>query len=157
MNNITDLIFIFGAKYLYLFIIVMAVIWFSNQPNPKKKEILVLACACLPLIFIIFEIASRIYYNPRPFVAEHFKSLIYHKADNGFPSHHELLVSAIAMIIFIFSRRMGFLLWALALFVGFSRVYAGVHYPIDIAGSILISIISVTLMYLSIKFLKGRK
>jgi undecaprenyl-diphosphatase len=147
MDNITNLIFIFGAKYLYLIVIIISFIWFLIQPKPKKKETLIIICICLPLIFIISGIASRLYYSPQPFVSGHFKPLIPHQADNGFPSHHELLVSAAASIIFIFSRRTGFVLWILALFVGFSRVYAGVHQMIDITGSILISIISVTLVY----------
>lgn len=144
MDNIT----IFGAEYLYLVVIIISFIWFLIQPKPKKKEILIIICICLPLIFIISREASRLYYSPQPFVSGHFKPLIPHQADNGFPSHHELLVSAISSIIFIFSRRTGFVLWILALFVGFSRVYAGVHQMIDITGSILISIISVTLAYL---------
>ena len=157
MNNITDLIFIFGAKYLYLLVIGIAATWFLIQPNPRKKEILIIACICLPLILVIFEVASQLYYNPRPFVTGHFKPLVYHKADNGFPSHHELLVSAIAAIIFVFSRRTGFFLWVLAIFVGLSRVYAGIHHMVDIMGSILISIVSVTLVYFSMEFLKNRK
>lgn len=157
MDNITNLIFIFGAEYLYLIVMIISFIWFLIQPRLKKKEILIIACICLPLIFIISEIASRLYYSPQPFVSGNFKPLIPHKADNGFPSHHMLLVCALALIVFIFSRRAGFALWALALFVGFSRVYAGVHQVIDITGSILISIISVTLVYLLVKYLKKRK
>ncbi len=147
MNNITDLIFTFGAKYLYLLVMVTALVWFLIQPKPRKKEILIITCICLPLVLIIFKIAGHLYYNPRPFVVGHFKPLIYHQADNGFPSHHALLVSVIATIIFVFSRRAGFVFWILALFAGFSRVYAGLHHLIDIVGSMLISIISVTLVY----------
>ena len=157
MDNITDSIFIFGAKYLYLIVIIISFIWFLIQPKLKKKEILIIICICLPLIFIISEIASRLYYSPQPFVSGHFKPLIPHQADNGFPSHHMLLVSAVSTIVFIFSRRAGFVLWILALFVGFSRVYAGVHQMIDITGSILISIISIISIYLFLKYLKRRK
>ncbi|MDD5108435.1 MAG: phosphatase PAP2 family protein [Candidatus Omnitrophica bacterium] len=147
MHNITDLIFIFGAKYLFLFVVAIGFAWFLTQPKSKKKEILIFACISLPLIFIIFKIAGYLYHNPRPFIEGHFKPLIYHKADNGFPSQHELLVSAISAIIFVFSRRMGFVLGILALFVGFSRVYVGVHHMIDIVGSIIISIVAVSLVY----------
>ena len=157
MNNIANLIFVFGAKYLYLLVIVIAFAWFLLQPKPRKKEVLIIAGICLPLIFVIFKIAGYLYYNPRPFVLGYFKPLIYHNPDNGFPSHHELLVSAIAAVVFIFSRRTGLVLWILALLVGFSRVYVGVHHMIDIAGSILISIGSVTLVLKKgkLKILRG--
>ena len=157
MYNITDLIFIFGAKYLYLFVIGIAFIWFLIQPKLRQKEILTVVCVCLPLILIIFKIASYLYYNPRPFVTGNFKPLIGHSAGNGFPSHHELLVSAISAIVFVFNRRISFVLWILALFVGFSRVYVGVHHAVDIAGSILISIGSVALVCYIRECLKKQK
>jgi len=147
MNNFTDLIFIFGAKYLYLVVIISSFIWFLNQPKPKRKEIFIIACLCLPLAFIFSKVAGHLYYSLQPFVVGHFQPLIQHKADNGFPSHHALLVFAISAIIFIFSRRTGLVLWILGLFVGFSRIYVGVHHMIDIIGSMLISIVSVTLVY----------
>ncbi|MDD5692480.1 MAG: phosphatase PAP2 family protein [Candidatus Omnitrophica bacterium] len=156
MSNIIDPVFIFGAKYLYLVLIAIFFIWFLAQPRARKGEVLIIICISLPLIFIISEIAGRLYYNPRPFVVGNFEPLISHKSDNGFPSHHALLASAISTIVFIFNRRTGIVLWALALFVGSSRVYAGVHHIIDIAGGILISIISTVLVYVFVKHLKIR-
>jgi len=147
MGNILDLFFIFGAKYLYLAVIIAAFIWFLNQSQSRQKEALIIFCICLPLIFIAAQVAGRIYYNPQPFVQGNFTPLIPHKPDNGFPSHHVLLVSAISAIIFIFSKRLGLILWALALLVGISRVYAGVHHVIDITASMLISAILVILVY----------
>ena len=157
MNNTTDIFFIFGAKYLYLAAIIIAAIWLSIQPRPKQKEILILACICLPLIFVISLVAGKLYYNPPPFVTEGFKPLISHKADNGFPSHHVLLLSAISAIILFFSRRIGLLLWLLTILVGFSRVYAGVHHIVDIIGSMLISIILITITCFVMRYLKNRK
>ena len=156
MSEITNLIFIFGAKYLYLIIMISSFIWFLRQPKPRQREILMISCICLPLILIIFEITSHLYYNPRPFVLGHFKPLIPHKADNGFPSHHMLLASAVSAIVFLFDRRASLSLWVLALFVGLSRVYAGLHHIIDIAGSLLIAIISVALGCFFMRYLKNR-
>ncbi len=157
MNNITNLIFIFGAKYLYLFVIGIAFVWFLIQPKAAKKEILIIGCISLPLAFIIFKIAGHLFYNPRPFVVGHFTPLIHHAPGNGFPSHHALLVSFVSAVIFAFSRRTGLILWILAAFVGFSRVYAGLHHMIDIIASMLIAIASVTLVYSFVKYFKQRK
>ena len=157
MHNPVDLFFIFGAKYLYLVVVFIAALWFFMQSRPRQKEILILACICLPLIYVISLAAGNLYYNPKPFVVEGFQPLIPHKADNGFPSHHVLLLSAISAIILLFSRRIGLLLWILTLVVGFSRVYAGVHHIVDIIGSILISIILVTIACFVIKYFKHLK
>ncbi len=147
MNNIFNSILIFGAQYLYLIVITIFSVWFSLQPRVRRKEILLLICICLPLIYIISKIASHLYYNPRPFALEHFKPLIPHKANNGFPSDHVLLVSAISAILYPFSRRLSIGLWGLTLFVGISRVFAGVHHLIDVIGAIFISISVVSLAY----------
>jgi len=157
MSDIINLIFIFGAEYLYLIIMGISFIWFLAQAKPKQKEIFIIACFCLPIVLIAFKIASSLYYNPRPFVLGHFQPLIDHNPNNGFPSHHMLLVSFIPAIVFLFDRRFSFLLWVLALFVGFSRVYVGVHHTVDIFGSLVISAISVASGYFLLRYLKKRK
>lgn len=147
MNHIADFIFIFGAKYLYLFVAIVAFAWFLCQPRPKQKEFIIFICICLPLIFVLSEIAGRLYYNPRPFVLGQFEPLIYHKPDNGFPSHHTLLVSSISAIIFIFNKRVGLLLWSVSFFVGISRIYTGVHHAVDIVAGVLIPVVSVASIF----------
>ncbi|MFA5144668.1 MAG: phosphatase PAP2 family protein [Candidatus Omnitrophota bacterium] len=157
MNNIFDPVFIFGAKYSHVAVILITFAWLMVQPRLRQKEVLAVFCACLPLVLLVSLLASHIYYSPRPFVLGGFKPLIPHEANNGFPSHHVLLVSAVSAVVFIFSRRLGLLLWALTLFVGFSRVYAGVHHIIDAIGSVLISIIMTVLGFYFVKYLRNHK
>jgi len=156
MSEVTNLIFIFGAKYLYLIIIITSCAWFLSQPKARQREILIVTCICLPLALVIFQLASDLYYNPRPFVAGNFQPLISHQVNNGFPSHHMLLVSFVSAIIFLFDRRTSLVLWALALSVGFSRVYAGLHHIVDITASLCIAIIAVTLGSFLIRIFKKR-
>lgn len=157
MSNFIDLVFIFGAKYLYLVVVVISFVWFLNQPKFRKREVLITACICLFLIFVISKAAGHFYYNPRPFVAGNFEPLIAHSPDNGFPSHHMLLVSAVSAVIFLFNRRLSLVFWVLSVSVGFSRVYCGVHHLADIWGSILISVVSAAMTYFFVKYLKSRK
>ncbi len=139
---------IFCAKYLYLFIALIALLFFIKEKT-LQKSILISSAFILSFVFIVSQIASKIYYNQRPFVAEHFVPLISHGANNGFPSDHSLISFAFASIIFLFNRKLGFVLFSLSFLVGISRVYVGVHHPIDILGSFLISII-VTKIYATI-------
>jgi undecaprenyl-diphosphatase len=81
-------------------------------------------------------------------VIGHFIPLVLHVPDNGFPSDHVLLTSAIASIIFPFNRGTSTAAWIVAVLVGVSRVYVGVHHPIDIIGSMVISAIVSTCVYL---------
>ncbi len=139
---------IFFAKYLYLLIILIGIIYLLKQDRKKQKEILLFTLISLPIIFIIGQIAGILFYNPRPFVVRHFTPLIPHAANNGFPSNHALISFAISAILFIFNRRLGILVAIFALLVGIGRIYVGIHSPIDILGSFLISVIVEAIVYL---------
>jgi undecaprenyl-diphosphatase len=99
-----------------------------------------LSVISLPLAYIFSKITSIIYFDPRPFVVGHFTPLITHAPDNGFPSDHMLLASAIASIIFAYNKKLGVVAWVIAFVVGASRVLAGVHHWIDILGSAVIAV-----------------
>jgi membrane-associated phospholipid phosphatase len=129
---------IFGAKYLIVLIILIAGIYFLKLEKQKQKEMLVFAVITLPIIFIMSRLAEKLYFNPRPFVVGNFLPLISHTNNNGFPSDHTLLSTAVAAVIYLFNKKIGIALGLLALLVGLARVVAGVHHLIDIFGSIAI-------------------
>ncbi len=99
------------------------------------------------LTYAIGIIGNHIYFDPRPFVVGHFTPLIPHAPDNGFPSDHALLVSAIASIGMFWNRRLGVVLWILAIIIAIARVWVGVHHPIDVLGSMVISLVTVSAVY----------
>lgn len=133
---------IFLAKYLYIFEIVIAAIYFFLQTRNKQKLITVLSAIFLPLAYVLTQVIATFYFDPRPFVVGHFTPLIPHSPDNGFPSDHMLLTSAIASILFVYDKRIGALAWVIAIVVGISRVYAGIHHLTDVVGSAVIVIAS---------------
>ncbi len=56
----------------------------------------------------------------------------------SFPSNHAANMMALSVIAVYFYRKYGWLVFAAALLVGYSRIYVGVHYPLDVlAGFIL--------------------
>ena len=143
-----DLLFIFGAKYLFVLSLVIAGVYFLRQPWSMKKKMAIFGVVSLLLIYGVALTAGHLYYNPRPFVVGHFAPLIPYAADNGFPSDHVLLVSAIAAIVYFFNRRIGIVLWIITILVAISRVYVGVHHPIDVIASMLISLVSTSVVYI---------
>ena len=132
-------IIILAAKYLYVVSIIVGGIYIFTQPKNERKSLLILAIISLPLTYLVAKITAHFYYDPRPFVVSHAAPLIPHAADNGFPSDHTLLTSAIAAVIFWRNKKLGFILLVIALAVGAARIRAGIHHWIDVVGAIVIA------------------
>lgn len=138
-----DLLIVFGAKYLIIIpaLVTLTILWML--PARERVRFTTLVVISLPIAYIFAKIAGHIYFNPRPFVVGNFLPLVEHGPDNGFPSDHTLLSSALAAVVTVVRPRIGAVLWAFALIIGICRVLAGVHHGVDIVGAILIAIAAV--------------
>ena len=132
---LNELLVIFGAKY-FIFLMIAITAWvIFRLPVTKRRAWLTWAAPSFILMFLVSRVASWLYVNPRPFVEGGFTPLVSHAADNGFPSDHALLAGALAVFVWPHDRRLSIILAILAVLVGASRVYAGVHHVIDIVAS----------------------
>jgi undecaprenyl-diphosphatase len=70
-----------------------------------------------------------------PFALETVRLLLPHQAPSpSFPSAHAANTFAFAFVVFTEYKRVGVALFAVALAVSYSRIYVGVHYPLDAVG-----------------------
>jgi membrane-associated phospholipid phosphatase len=60
-------------------------------------------------------------------------------SDYSFPSDHTTVAVALAVGLWIVSRKLGIIAAILAVIEGFSRVYLGQHYPHDVLGGAILS------------------
>jgi undecaprenyl-diphosphatase len=128
---------------------VASLILFLIFGRDKKQELKIILYAIASAVLarlVITELIRFFYYSPRPFMVYDFTPLIY-DFNSSFPSGHAAFFFALAMAIFLFRRK-----WRIVYFLGgiiivLSRIMAGVHWPIDVLGGILVGISSALLIY----------
>ena len=138
-----DTFFIYTANYLFVAPILILGAYFLTRTWPAQKRMALFAIPAGLLTYLLGLIGNVLYYDPRPFVVGHFTPLIRHAANNGFPSDHTLLVAALAAVGMYWNKWLGIALWAIAILVAISRVYVGVHHPIDVLASITFALVAV--------------
>jgi len=152
VQQFANVFFIFSAKYLFVAPIIIVGGYFLRRSWPTKKQMIVFALPALVLTYAVGLVGNHVYVDPRPFVVGHFTPLVPHTPDNGFPSDHTLLVSALAAVGFYWQRTLGGVLAALALIVAVARVDVGLHHPIDVIGSIVIAAVTTSLVFVVLKY-----
>ena len=144
---------IFGARFIiYLTFILM--FGFIFKGGIKEKKALILAALSIPILVLIIKGIHIFYFAERPFVSFQFDPLIDVEEDASFPSRHASIMSSIAFSYLYFKSKWAVFLLLLMLWVGISRVYVGVHYPLDILGGFIVGIISLAIALQVKKLLK---
>ena len=94
----------------------------------------------LVLAFAGAQLLAHLSNEVRPFQSHQVHQLIAHEPGVSLPSDHATAAFALAFGVYAFlSRRWGIVLGVLALAVGSSRVWVGVHYPGDILAAAAIA------------------
>lgn len=102
---------------------------------PLCQMILAIVLAYLATDAILKPLVAR----DRPFVAAADARVIDLRPDDySFPSGHAASSFAAAFVLARLWRRARAAIWTLAALIACSRVYVGVHYPLDVAGGALV-------------------
>jgi len=119
--------------------------WLTAE-NGKSKSVFIFVTivASLAVSFVL----GQFYAHPAPYMVG-YDTLLTDAPEYSFPSTHTTVVFAFVWPLFyLLDRwRYGLVALVLAALVGISRVYVGVHYPIDIVGAIGASLLGFVLVY----------
>jgi len=145
-SRLLDLSAIFFADYSgYILILIALVVIFSAKKYKDRIYNLAFVSLILLLSNGIFTETIRFFlFRERPFVKLGFVPLIAKSASEAsFPSGHATFFFALAFAIFYLGKRRWSLIFVLiSALMGISRVYVGVHWPLDIVSGILVAFIS---------------
>jgi len=143
-NSTLDGVMKAAARYLIFLVFLAAAIPCLRRLLRRDLRPLVLTGAALLLTFLIGLVEAALHAEKRPFQTHHVHQLIAHAPGQSFPSDHATAAFGVAAAVAVFiSRPWGIALAVLALWIGFARVYDGIHYPLDIAGGMLAAAVGV--------------
>lgn len=145
-NPLLDFLMVFGAEYL-IFLTFLTVGVLTLIGSVKERKALIIVALGFLIQFIIRKVVHVIYFEPRPFVTYQITPLIEHAANAAFPSGHTTIMATVASAYYFCKSKFTLLFILLMLWVGLSRIFVGVHYPLDILGGILTGFISVALAW----------
>jgi undecaprenyl-diphosphatase len=138
----------YGARFLYGSLLVL--MWLRSNTH---KKITLYGVVSLGAALLLDRFIRLFYFKPRPFIKHNAHYLIPSKNDSSFPSKHTILVFALATSVLLQERIVGLFMWLFALLTGFSRIWVGHHYPVDIISSAFLgSIMSVFIKKFSRSF-----
>lgn len=134
-----------------LLLLILVGLWFSPADPARRRRhqhaVLLAAVAQVIVGAAMNLLNSRLGFDPwpRPFVALPEVDpllLFYPPQDPSFPSHLAAVESALAATVVFYNRKAGTIMLLVTLLSGLGRVYAGVHYPIDIAGGMALGFLA---------------
>ncbi|WP_212936920.1 undecaprenyl-diphosphatase [Bacillus hominis] len=141
----------------YVAILFMLILWFNNgkKENAIRKQYTVLyTTLSVSIALLVNVIIHAVYYHPRPFITHHVNQLVPHAADSSFVSDHSVLVFSIAFVFILRGEKLKYIALIWAILVGVSRMYVGVHYPLDILGAAFLTFITSGLVIQSTRILE---
>ena len=128
----------------------LVAIWFGSAMSPARMERQIGVLTSLGAVGIANAAVLTInsyYFRDRPFAALDVTLLFYEPTDSSMPSNSAAAFFGLAAAVWGFDRRAGAILLAVAGLHAFLRVYAGVHYPSDIAVGAVIGVAAALAAY----------
>jgi undecaprenyl-diphosphatase len=96
------------------------------------------------------QVISHLWDRPRPFVAHPVQTLLLAppSPEPSFPSDHAVAAFAIAFsVLFVVGRVAGAAFLSAAFVVSVTRIFAGLHYPGDVAGGMLVGLLAAAVVF----------
>lgn len=120
---------------IYLTMILLIIAWVRRG---KAVRFALLDATCAALIGLAAaQGITATWYHPRPFEIGLGRQLLDHAAEASFPSDHATLMFSLAIPLLLnaASRGWGGALFLMGIAVAWSRIYLGVHFPLDMVGA----------------------
>lgn len=137
----------FCAKYLILIVPLLAVglwLWAPIRDATCTRIIITRSVLTLCIGLLLSFFIGMLYPHSRPFVEHLGYVLLHHAPNNSFPSNHGTAIFSFALAFCFWCKKRwaGITLLIVSLLIAWSRIFLGVHWPLDMIGAFLIALLS---------------
>lgn len=96
--------------------------------------------------------------HPRPFMVGLGHTLLVHAPETSFPSDHATFMWTVALCLMLVPplRRLGWGLFVLGVGVAWARIYLGVHFPLDMPGSLAVAVLATLVVASARNWIAGK-
>lgn len=122
--------------------------WLRGTDSTRKVMLEAVASGTLAIVFN--QLIDLVWQHPRPFMIGLGHTYLAHAADSSFPSDHLSLWWAVSFTLLLHrgTRLVGSAMSIAGLSVAWSRIYLGVHFPLDMVGAAVFAFVSASLCML---------
>ena len=130
---------------IYLIPLLLAYLWFCGGRDARRAALLSLVVIVVGLL--MNQLIGLVYFHPRPFMNGDGHTWLAHAPETSFPSDHMTVFMCAALPLLTQGfRRAGLWVLGAGVVVAWARIFLGVHYPMDMLGSLLFAMLSLGLV-----------
>ncbi|NIY46139.1 undecaprenyl-diphosphate phosphatase [Cedecea colo] len=137
---------IFIAKDLINIVpLLIAILWLWGQRKQiaAQREMVIKTAMAIIISVSLSWVVGHLFPHDRPFVDGIGYNFLHHAADDSYPSDHGTVIFTFALAFWFWHRVWsGAVIFALACAIAWSRIYLGVHWPLDMLGGLLVGLCS---------------
>ncbi|WP_075181602.1 undecaprenyl-diphosphate phosphatase [Pantoea sp. 1.19] len=117
-------------------------LWGTRHRLNAQRELVLKTAIALVYALLISWCLGSLFPHPRPFVAGIGHQFLSHAPDYSYPSDHGTTMFTVALAFLCWHRLWsGLTLLAVAIAIAWSRIYLGVHWPLDMLGGLLVGML----------------
>lgn len=117
-------------------------LWGNHEHIASQRALVAKTVIALGFAMATAKTLSILFPHARPFVEGFGYNFLHHSPDDSFPSDHGTAIFTFAIAFLCWHRFWsGALLFIAGLGIAWSRVYLGIHWPMDMLGGLLIGMV----------------